>query len=548
MKKFLILSVLLILAIGSSVLAQPVTVGLIQHEAGSLDDGYVLFSPNNANITYLIDKCGYVRNKWVCHYRPGFSAVLLPDGSLLRTNYIENKNFVAGGSGGLIQKFDWADNVIWSYSISNENECLHHDIKPMPNGNILAICWDKISYYDALNQGRKAELIDSCVWSEKIVELRPIGKDSAEIVWEWKVWDHIVQNADQMKPHYADIASHPELIDVNFTIASTLRDWLHFNAIDYNEKLDQILLTSHNFSEIWIIDHSTTTKEAASHSGGKRGKGGDLLYRWGNPLAYGSGKPTDQIFFLPHDANWIPEGYPNANCISIFNNQRFYNNVRYSSADIFKPAVDSNGDYGSSYPYGPASVKWSYSTDNPEDLFSPTLSSVQQLSNGNVLICNGNLGDFIEVDSTKNEVWYYISPVSIFGITAQGSGIQMTNQVFRCTFYPDDYSAFTGKDLKKKDIIEDKNRVSAGCSLDTTYVEDSEYNLSVYPNPAKDYITVNTDLNPCKLSIFDFQGQELITQSKSRTISTKELPNGIYLLRITDSNGHIVYNKIAITR
>jgi hypothetical protein len=548
MKKFLILSILLILAFGNSVLAQPVTVGLIQHDAGSLDDGYVLFSPNNATTTYLIDKCGYVRNKWVCHNRPGFSACLLPDGTLLRTNYMENKNFVAGGSGGMIQKLDWEGNILWSYTLSNKNECMHHDIKPMPNGNILAISWDRISYYDALNQGRKAELIDSCVWSEKIIELRPIGTDSAEIVWEWKVWDHIVQNADKMKPHYADIASHPELIDLNFTISNSLRDWLHFNSVDYNEKLDQILITSHSFSEIWIIDHSTTTKEAASHSGGKSGKGGDLLYRWGNPLAYGYGKPADQVLFLPHDATWIPEGYPNENCISIFNNQRMYNNVPFSSADIIKPPVDSNGNYSNSYPYGPNSVKWSFTTDDPKDFSSPTLSSVQQLSNGNVLICNGNFGTFIEVDSNKKEVWYYINPVTIFGITAQGASTQMTNQVFRCTYYPSDYSAFKGKDLTKKSTIEDKNRFSADCSLDTTYIEDPEYNLSVYPNPAKDYITVNTDLNPCQIAIFDFQGQELITQNNSRTISTKELPNGIYLMRITDSNGHIVYNKIAITR
>ena len=62
-------------------------------------------------------------------------------------------------------------------------------------------------------------------------------------------------------------------------------DWMHSNAVAYNAELDQVLLNVLEFNEFWIIDHSTTTAEAAGHTGGKHGKGGDLLYRWGNPRA-----------------------------------------------------------------------------------------------------------------------------------------------------------------------------------------------------------------------------------------------------------------------
>ena len=66
------------------------------------------------------------------------------------------------------------------------------------------------------------------------------------------------------------------------------------NSVAYHPELDQIVLSVLGFSEIWIIDHGTTTAEAAGHTGGRSGKGGDLLYRWGNPRAYRAGSAVDQ--------------------------------------------------------------------------------------------------------------------------------------------------------------------------------------------------------------------------------------------------------------
>jgi hypothetical protein len=48
------------------------------------------------------------------------------------------------------------------------------------------------------------------------------------------------------------------------------------NSIYYNEALDQIMLSVRGNSEVWVIDHGTTTTEAAGHAGGRYGKGGDL--------------------------------------------------------------------------------------------------------------------------------------------------------------------------------------------------------------------------------------------------------------------------------
>ena len=79
----------------------------------------------------------------------------------------------------------------------------------------------------------------------------------------------------------------------------------HANGIDYNADLDQIVLSFREVSEFWVIDHNTTTEEAA-------GPAGDLLYRWGNPEAYDRGKPADRQLFFQHDAKWVPDGTPGA--------------------------------------------------------------------------------------------------------------------------------------------------------------------------------------------------------------------------------------------
>src|SRR5262249_17725952 len=110
-------------------------------------------------------------------------------------------------------------------------------------------------------------------------------------------------------------------------------DWLHCNSLSYNAEFDQIMVSSPEFNEIWIIDHSTTTAEAASHAGGRSGKGGDLLYRWGNPRAYRAGTVKDQRLFYQHNAQWIPRGFPGEGHLLVFNNGRRRPGGAHSTVD-----------------------------------------------------------------------------------------------------------------------------------------------------------------------------------------------------------------------
>ena len=141
------------------------------------------------------------------------------------------------------------------------------------------------------------------------------------IIWEWDIWDHLIQDFDSNKENFGIIANHPELVDINFIFNNmTDLDWLHGGAIDYNAELDQILLSPRFTSEIWVIDHSTSTVEAPGHNGGNANKGGDLLYRWRNSAVFKTGTANDQKLFGSHNAQWIAPGLPGAGNIIVFNN------------------------------------------------------------------------------------------------------------------------------------------------------------------------------------------------------------------------------------
>lgn len=322
--------------------------GVIINDEGSFK-GYTLFAPIDSTTTYLIDNEGRIINTWKSDYRPAHSVYLLENGHLLRTGAMgprENSTFRAGGSGGHVQEFTWDGGLVWDYEYSSDKYLLHHDIEYMPNGNILMIAWETKDREELIAAGRNPELIgDRGFWVDYVIEVKPTGKTSGEIVWEWHLWDHVIQDFDSSKANYGDVAKHPELLDLNYTPrrGRINEDWNHTNSIDYNPQLDQIVLCLHTMSEIFVIDHSTTTEEAAGHSGGHSGKGGDILYRWGNPQVYRAGDASDQKLFAPHDATWIEPGLVGGGNIMIFNNGQGRSDGRYSSVDVIVPPSTKAG-------------------------------------------------------------------------------------------------------------------------------------------------------------------------------------------------------------
>lgn len=449
------------------------TMGLISC-SNNVSEGYTLFSPMPSTTSYLIDHQGREVHSWESPgaHRPALASYLLEDGDLLRTANIAQQavgDFSGGGTAGKIERIAWDGSNEWSWEYSSMDYITHHDIEPMPNGNILAIAWEDKTEAESLQAGRNPAIASDApggnanVWPDHIIEIEPLANNQANIVWEWHAWDHLIQDYDASVDNFGVVADHPELLDINYIGATGNQagraDWMHCNGIDYNALLDQIALSCKNTNEFYIIDHSTTTAEAAGHTGGNSGKGGDFLYRWGNPQAYDAGLSSDQQLFGQHDVQWIEQGREGAGDFLVFNN----GNGRpssFSSVEIIQATyVDGNYPLQANGTWGPNASSWSWGLG--QNMYAQSVSGAERLPNGNTLITFGTKGTLYEVDLDGQIVWEYISPITNQGTLTQGEVIPdgnnagtTANAIFKVRRYAGDFVAFSDKDMSPGDYLE----------------------------------------------------------------------------------------------
>ena len=195
----------------------PVKLGLSINDPKALQ-GYTLLAPLKGKDTYLIDMQGKVVRLWKADCHPALVPYLLENGHLFRPGELENTQSFKGGpgTGGRIQEFDWDGKLVWDFKLYNDKQLPHHDAIKMPNGNVMLIVSDKKTPAEAIAAGRKPQSVDTHLLADSLIEVKPTGKTTGDVVWEWHLWDHLVQDFDKDKPNYGKIAEHPELVDINF--------------------------------------------------------------------------------------------------------------------------------------------------------------------------------------------------------------------------------------------------------------------------------------------------------------------------------------------
>jgi len=361
------------------------------------------FSDRNGASTILIDNDENIINSWEHDYGLSSVAYLTQDSIL----FVPRRSPSGGNgpNGGLFQKIDWDGNIIWEWSIPTEICIPHHDIAILPNQNILMICSETKTQEEVQLAG--IEDINGPMILDMIIEVQPLENNQAEVVWEWRFWDHLIQDiGPEYATPYGNISDHPELLDINVTGSGNdqgISDWNHSNKISYNAQFDQIVISCRHMNEIFIIDHSTTTEEAAGHTGGIQGKGGDILYRWGNPRNYDRGTVDNQLFFAQHGIDWIPDGYPGEGNFLVFNNRNQDHPNEQSAVIEFESIADENGFYPieDNQPFGPSEFIWFYQ----DDFFSNIQSGAYRLPNGNTLITVTSQERIFEISYSGEVQW-----------------------------------------------------------------------------------------------------------------------------------------------
>ncbi len=515
------------------------TVGTMNLEPDANQD-YVLFSPNGSETTYIIDKCGRHVHHWETEGRPGLMAYFMDNGDLVRTRRHQTGHFQGGGIGGIIERFDWEGNLLWTDTLATFSQHQHHDIAVMPNGNILAILWEKWLAEDAIARGQLPELASEEVWVTRVVELAPLPNSGSEVVWSWSPWEHLIQNTDPALPDFGEPSDHPRRFNINFEAVAESEgpgfgqeaayDWMHVNSIHYHAERDEIALSSRHWNEVWIIDHSTTTEEAAGSSGGQHGRGGDLLWRWGNPVAYGQGDESNQKFFGQHDAQFMAN--PDGLSISVYNNGVGRPDGNYSTVQHIHVPLDGNGGFGDpdNGAFGPETAAWTYPSTPDFNFYSPNISGYTELTDGHHLICQGADGRFFELNNAGNLVWEYINPITGTGPLTQGSN-PVQNGVFRATSVPASHPGLEGRNLEPSDPLE-LNPIPLDCSVEVEEIA-TDQSIRMWPNPANKSLNIsNLDpIVPTNIVVFNAMGRLHWTGTATfeTTVDIQFWPPGLYV-------------------
>lgn len=514
--------------------AQVQTIGL-QKSSALATEGYTLFTPQNNNSVFLIDNCGQKIHEWTFSEQPALTCYFLENGNLLRSGKDS------------IEIRDWDNNQLWSFAATANGFLQHHDIQPLPNGNVLLLCTDTYTPAQSIAAGRQPAFSPADVRFERIVEIQPVGLNGWNLVWEWKFFDHLIQDFDSSKANYGVVENHPELLDVNFQ-TTNLTDWLHVNSVTHDPNLDHIMLSVRHINEIMIIDHSTTIAEAAGHTGGTANKGGDFLWRWGNPQVYRKGTATDQTLFLQHDAKFIPASHADSGKISVFNNGS-QPNRGYSSLDIIKPIFSNNTYASSNGKFLPDTAEFSWNAVVFNDtVFELNRSGFQVQPNGNLLFCRSSNGQVSEFSRTLDHLWTYRNPTGTNGLIFNQfvTNFGSDNTMFRAEKYPIDYPGFSGKNLSPQGIIENQNTESSDCiSLSIGPLENED--KLVIENPiVQNKLNFITDQAFEKLEIFDLNGKMVVQEINFLgTEYSVNIEHGTYILRWI-SNTKIGQQKIVI--
>jgi len=492
-------------------LAMTGIMALTMHLTAQTFDGYTFVYSGKKAYLYDMDKT--LIHTWNSQYSIVGCCDLLRDSSIIVASSSQSCSWDEGMlalSHGHFQIINWDDEVTWDYQYCSTDYMPHHDMEPVYRTN------------DPAEEPTFLIPCYSSVWGDKIVELRPTGSTTAEVIWEWVASDHMCESNCTDKP---DVLDKSKGGNGSFNNTS---DAMHVNCVSYNRTLDQLVVNSKGFNEMFVIDHSTTTAEARTTSGGRSGKGGSILYRWGNPKNYLSSGTKE--LSGQHGGCWVQDTMPGT-ILPIPGGGNFLA-VDNGGHRVLEIECPGNGDgvytRNSGQPFEPSEPMWEYSPNGLQG----NEGSVQKLPNGNYLICTGGAGGFgkttfggffsgsriYEVTEDKDTVW----SLSDFGTSCEG--------------YRFAYEYLGGSTRAKR------TRNAAVTAF--------KMNASVAKGSGRVHISVDNAAGDARVSLFSANGRTVVNNlapGRTNTWELGPLGAGLYFVRI-NSAGNVISDRILIQR
>ena len=72
---------------------------------------------------------------------------------------------------------------------------------------------------------------------------------------------------------------------------------------------------------------------------------------------------------------------------------------------------------------------------------------------------------------------------------------------------------------------------------ETAHIKSIKHGIKILPNPCINILSIEAEEPIENVSVFDFQGKEMLIEYRSKTIPVNQLPSGIYVIRIKYTNG-----------
>lgn len=364
--------------------------------------------------------------EWKSDHEGAGAVHLLADGSVIRLAHERKLRtpFHQGGiRGGRIQRINWGGELTWNFLYAGASVFVHDSLVSLPNGNVLALAWNRLTPEEAAAKGRNSESISPAgLWTDTIIEFEPNGPTLADTRWLWRSIDHLVQDEKTSAPGHGDPSEHPDRIDLNqrqWKGAGSA--WPNLTDLAYLPESDQIAVVSQSFGELWFLDHSTSIEQSIQARGGDADLGGRLLQRWRFPGPPAARSPQEEekrkiaSQFRRYGLAMLPSNQESGNGEgrSLLALQSYQTLPPASPSQVWELAFPPVPPRDQNSVFVDLEEKWTYS-QQPFDFGGkdslPRITSVQRLPEGRTLLCFGDAGELAVIDANGKEIWRYESP------------------------------------------------------------------------------------------------------------------------------------------